>query len=147
MMDLDKVRQAVVSACGLHLDAEDTADEAIRILSAGPTQDELVGQRIAEQIIARIDACTVIEHSRQETAWLVELKGSRPEWAMVSTDWDDDWTTDSLKALRFARRADAEAYIEHYGWTEAFASEHMWTATPEGSGRSLADATKEEGQP
>lgn len=132
MMDLDRVRQAVVSACGLHLDAEDTADEVVRILSAGPTQDALVGQRIAEQMIASIDARTANEHSRQETAWLVELKGSRPEWAMVSTDWDENWTTDSLKAIRFARRADAEAYIEHYGWTAAFASEHMWTGGTDG---------------
>lgn len=56
MMDLDKVREAVRSACGLHLDADDTADEVVRVLSAGPTPDELVGQQIATRMIAQIDA-------------------------------------------------------------------------------------------
>jgi hypothetical protein len=38
------------------------------------------------------------------------------------------WTVDSRKALRFARKQDAETYIDGVGWTEAFASEHEWEA-------------------
>lgn len=60
-----------------------------------------------------------------ERGWLIELKPSvarQPTWFHL----DDEWTTDSTKALRFARKADAEAFIAHSGWTEAFASEHMW---------------------
>lgn len=61
MMDLDKVRKVVRGACGLHLDADDTADEVVRVLSAGPTQDELVGRQVAQQMIARIDAAAPAE--------------------------------------------------------------------------------------
>ena len=82
------------------------------------------------------------EPVKDETAWLVELKGSTPSWAVCfAGDYDDHWTTDSTKALRFARKADAEAFIAWNGWTEAFASEHMWTTPPVGSGSQLADAT------
>ena len=67
------------------------------------------------------------EPVKDETAWLVEMKGSTPSWAVCfAGDYDDHWTTDSTKALRFARKADAEAFIAWNGWTEAFASEHMW---------------------
>lgn len=62
-----------------------------------------------------------------ETGWLIELKGVTPSWAIVNpNDYDEHWTTDSTRALRFARKVDAEAYIAHIGWTEAFASEHVW---------------------
>ncbi len=89
------------------------------------TQDELVGEQIAAQIIARIDA----EHPdyREETGWLAELKGSVPSWAVLNPDdYDEHWTTDSTKAIRFARCEDAQAFIDHNGWTEVFASEHIW---------------------
>lgn len=62
-----------------------------------------------------------------ETGWLIELKPSvvqTPAWFQFSCD--DDWTTDAFKAVRFARKEDAEQVIAYYGWTEAFASEHMW---------------------
>ena len=66
-----------------------------------------------------------------ETGWLIEL-GTRvvvsPQWWSLPKDNEGQWTGDSLKALRFARREDAEAYIEEAGWTEAFASEHMWAS-------------------
>lgn len=61
-----------------------------------------------------------------EAGWLIELKPSvskRPVWFHL----DEQWVDDASKALRFARKQDAEAFIEHSGWTEAFASEHMWS--------------------
>lgn len=65
----------------------------------------------------------------EETGWLIELKPS----VVTEPTWygDDDsgvlgWTTDNLKAVRFARKEDAEAVIRLEGFTEAFASDHMW---------------------
>jgi hypothetical protein len=64
-----------------------------------------------------------------ETGWLIELKGQTPQWAVIlAADYDEHWTTDASKALRFAREQDAQAYIDHIGWTDAFPTEHMWTA-------------------
>lgn len=60
----------------------------------------------------------------EEVAWLIELRGNVPSYFQLAHD--DDWTADHNKAVRFARREDAEAAIEYYGWTEAFASEHIW---------------------
>ena len=92
---------------------------------ARPTQDQLVGEAIAAQIIARIDAAHPA--SREETGWLVELKGQTPSWStLFAGDYDDHWTEESTKAIRFARKVDAEAWIAWHGWTEAFASEHIW---------------------
>lgn len=63
-----------------------------------------------------------------ETGWLIELRGNSPQWwSLTDTEGEGGYfTNDSLKALRFARKQDAEAVIEDIGWTEAFASEHQW---------------------
>lgn len=67
------------------------------------------------------------EAEGEERGWLIELKGNVPSWAIVNPhDYDEHWTTDSTKALRFARKTDAQAYIDHIGWSEAFPSEHIW---------------------
>jgi hypothetical protein len=63
-----------------------------------------------------------------DVAWLIELRGSRPTWWSLHSDEEPGWLPDANKALRFARKEDAEAYIEDMGWTDAFASEHMWCA-------------------
>lgn len=68
--------------------------------------------------------------SSDEHGWLVELRDQTPSWAVLfAGDYDDHWTPDSTKALRFARKADAEAFIAWHGWTEAFASEHSWSGS------------------
>lgn len=65
----------------------------------------------------------------KEKGWLIELK---PSVVSVPTWFGDDdsgvlgWTIDNLKAIRFARKKDAETVIRLEGFTEAFASEHMW---------------------
>lgn len=67
-----------------------------------------------------------------QSAWLIEFKPSvsRTPVYWGRTDCSEDgvlgMTPDHDAALRFTRKQDAEAVIEHYGWTEAFASEHMW---------------------
>ena len=63
--------------------------------------------------------------SAEETGWLVELKGTQPTW-LENVFGDDTWTADASKAIRFARKRDAEHVIAEVGWTEAFASEHIW---------------------
>lgn len=69
------------------------------------------------------------EKPKDETGWLVELKGQVPTWFALDDSEDGwEWTTDSLKALRFGRKQDAQAYIDDIGWTEAFPTEHMWCA-------------------
>jgi hypothetical protein len=66
-----------------------------------------------------------------ETGWLCEMPLSTgPEWWSI-TDTEGEggyFTKDSTKALRFARKEDAEAYIEDAGWTEIVATEHEWVA-------------------
>lgn len=65
----------------------------------------------------------------EEAGWLVELNGERPRWWCVVRGKEPDWSTNASQALRFARKVDAEDYINEAGWTEAFASEHIWTDT------------------
>jgi len=60
-----------------------------------------------------------------ETAWLIERTPSNgiPHW------WTGGaWTTDSLAAVRFARRCDAEAVIENVlgQFYKTTATEHQW---------------------
>jgi hypothetical protein len=61
----------------------------------------------------------------EETGWLIELRGRVPTWFRLTGE-EPHWTSDSHEALRFARKQDAEAYIADVGWTEAFATEHVW---------------------
>ncbi len=78
-----------------------------------------------------------------ETGWLIENYGSkhniyRAEWLTADiyahTDDRDHWTKDASKALRFSRKADADAVIAALGWTEAKATEHQWSAAPSSPG-------------
>ncbi len=72
---------------------------------------------------ARVEA---VEPRVSDTGWLIECKPSvsrTPQWFHL----EEEWVTDASKALRFARKQDAESFIEHTGWTETFASEHMWS--------------------
>lgn len=61
--------------------------------------------------------------------WLIE-KGDPPVYHLVSNDYDEHWSVDANKALRFARREDAQAYSDHIGWTSppVRVVEHTWPA-------------------
>jgi hypothetical protein len=66
--------------------------------------------------------------AKAETGWLIEFSqrvSARPCW-YGKTDDGLGQATDPNKALRFARKEDAEMVIEDFGWTEARATEHMW---------------------
>lgn len=80
----------------------------------------------------------------EERGWLVELKGQRPSWwALAAEEGEAAFTYDSHAALRFARKIDAETFIADAGWTEAFASEHMWVDPP---ARTLTPSEAKDGQ-
>lgn len=72
-----------------------------------------------------------------ERGWLCEWRlRTGPEWWSIEDTQGEGgyFTRDSVKALRFARRRDAEAYIEDAGWTEIVATEHEWAADSKGGG-------------
>ena len=61
---------------------------------------------------------------KDETAWLVETADSGPAW------WTGTgWTSDSLKAVRYATRDQAEYAAKALG-AGTFASEHRWFPAP-----------------
>jgi hypothetical protein len=65
-----------------------------------------------------------------EVAWLIEEWDSKSSafkarWWTLNGE-NGEWTKDSLRALRFARKIDAQAYIDDLGWTEAIPTEHRW---------------------
>lgn len=74
-----------------------------------------------------------------QAGWLIE-KDDPPVYHVVTDDHDAHWTADASKALRFARREDAQAYSDHIGWTSppVRVVEHMWPAS---------EATKSDGGP
>jgi hypothetical protein len=69
-----------------------------------------------------------------QTGWLIELKQSvsaRPLWYGITDENALGMTDDANKAIRFARKEDAEAVMTlDLGWTEAFACEHAWSDAP-----------------
>ena len=68
-----------------------------------------------------------------ETGWLIESNhvDGTPHWFALGAEFENgEWTKDSVKALRFARKQDAEAYIYDIGWTVAVATEHAWDRGP-----------------
>lgn len=94
------------------------------IVCYASTMGEHEPNRIAHEVRA-VKGRT--QNGATETGWLIELKGSTPSWATVNpNDPDHHLTADSAKAIRFARKADAQACIDWIGWTEAFPSEHIW---------------------
>lgn len=64
-----------------------------------------------------------------EVAWLIELKPRVSRTPTYYGETDEGvlgLTEDHAKAVRFARKQDADVTIQNIGWTEAWAVEHMW---------------------
>ena len=68
-----------------------------------------------------------------ETGWLIEDWCSRTntlkaQWFTLDGENCESggWTRDSVRALRFGRKQDAQTYIDHLGWTDALPTEHRW---------------------
>lgn len=82
------------------------------------------GVRVALKMFEKSQA----DKCNAETAWLVEFASSV---SRRTTYWGKTpdglgMTEENLDALRFARKQDAEAFIDDNGWTECKAVEHMW---------------------
>lgn len=61
-----------------------------------------------------------------ETAWLIERREPNPEYLYVVDWFAFHWTNDSSKAIRFARRQDAEQMLKMTETEVCFAVEHEW---------------------
>lgn len=123
----DRFERQVTYSCDLQCIIEDLChNREIRMpeTTARFHYDMAVAYR--STLIPAKPAVEVVEALKDETAWLIELRGNEPKWWSLLQEPEPDWTRDASKALRFARKQDAEAYINDIGWTEAFASEHMW---------------------
>lgn len=70
----------------------------------------------------------------EETAWLVEInEDGGAKWAGF-VDGKPEWTTDPNRALRFARKEDADNFKAFWCAT-ATSTSHMWLPGPlEGRG-------------
>lgn len=61
-----------------------------------------------------------------ETGWLIENKDKQsPRWLAV-IGGVFDWTTDSIAAVRFSRRSDAEQVAEVIGDDADLITQHAW---------------------
>lgn len=61
-----------------------------------------------------------------EHGWLVERRsGGVPEWLYVHNEFFQ-WTRDSLLAIRFCRREDAEQVAAVIGEDCEYVTEHQW---------------------
>lgn len=59
-----------------------------------------------------------------ELGWLIEKDG--PLWIFCNGWGGFDWTSDSLKAIRFARRQDAEQVMQMIESADCKATQHKW---------------------
>lgn len=73
-----------------------------------------------------------------ERGWLIERRiGPQPTWAKAD-DTGFSWTPDSLQAIRFSRRSDAEQVAAILGDdADAIVTDHQWGPDP-GSEMNLA---------
>lgn len=81
-----------------------------------------------EQIALGAAVAAAHHRSNRETGWLCEwLHATGPKWWTLGGEDGGYFAKDSLKALRFARKEDAQAYIDDAGWTEIVPTEHEWS--------------------
>jgi hypothetical protein len=88
---------------------------------------EALNAWLVENNALKSAAMAIIEAQSKALAeareWLIEQQsrtGSLSWWSLTDTQGEGGYFTgDSSKALRFARREDAQAYIDDAGWTEA----------------------------
>lgn len=101
--------------------------EALQFYAAGETYGFRHETQIARDAIAATEAAPVA--SEPEYGWLVEIAytDGTPHW-WSGRGGDDCWTKNSLDAIRYARKEDAEKVIEYFGWTSppVIATEHQW---------------------
>lgn len=76
------------------------------------------------------DAIVAARDGSDRAVWLVELRGDVPRyWSIESANEEEPDGTfwpEAIQAVQFARKRDADAFIAVQGWTECFASEHIF---------------------
>jgi hypothetical protein len=85
------------------------------------------------------DVSAETPNPKSETGWLIERRsrlGGTMLWyaAGPASRWErhqavetpEIWTDDASKAIRFARKADADTLIHFEGFRNAVAVEHAW---------------------
>ena len=85
--------------------------------------------RALPSLLAALEAQAARE--AEETGWLIEHE-DEPKWLTLDpaeAGFDGSWTKDSLEALRFCRRQDAESYVTfHFGGEGPIRiTEHKWS--------------------
>ena len=65
------------------------------------------------------------QEGNAEIGWLIERR-ENPEYLFVPEWAGFGWTPDPLKAIRFARRDDAEQVLKMLESEDAWAAEHQW---------------------
>ena len=123
----------------IHLAAKDVIDAKFSTYRARNGRDVGVEDEGGEKCwIVPSDLMSILEgaleaepSARLVSGWLVEWPGTLDQpvrW------WHPErgWTIDASRAIRFARKEDAEAYIERPGgggagrMNQAIATEHVW---------------------
>lgn len=84
-------------------------------------------QRQQSIALGKVDELLASGLVQGEAGWLIEM-GDPPVYHCATADHDEQWAPDAGKALRFARREDAQSYSDHVGWTSPPVRivEHMW---------------------
>lgn len=88
-------------------------------------------ENIGEALFIRYGDCG---HASAERGWLIEwppTPDSQPRW------WHPEhgWTVDASRAIRYARKEDAEAEIRRWRFVSTIcATEHTWLSPSTGSG-------------
>lgn len=95
--------------------------------SEWPCRTPLHNLWLAWKARAMLPAPPVQSDGVEALAWLIEKQeaGQPVYWSLIALP-EPCFLQDHDAALRFSRRADAQAYIDDIGWTEAKPVEHMW---------------------
>ena len=144
-MTKDQIKHMVHRFLGWRLPENFSPDNGINFTPLGNvgTPHEYRRDPIGTNLLDATQATEMVRYmvaempvSKEETGWLIERSnGSQPLWwGPPCSRWEwqqaliapDQWTADASKALRFARREDAEAMIRFEGLQHAIATDHMW---------------------
>jgi len=112
-----------------------TTEDLIADLRALTPDDYNCRPATVARLVDRCVLALTARLDREAGYWLIERGG---EWYAAAPHsswterqaidprlWQENWTRDAQKALRFARKRDAETLIAYEGWQQATATEHV----------------------
>lgn len=111
-----------IPALDQHCDCKDKKPGAVEHgNSPHPLADEVI-----RRIVAALRDTKPATRPPDEIGWLIEHRTARPhKWRTWEGGWPD-WTTDSVKALRLARKVDAEN-MACEDPEDVIVTEHIWS--------------------